>query len=91
MTLKVFSVFDIKADKYMTPFFMGATGEAVRAFKDLAMNRDSLVGRHPEDYKLIQIGEFDDSTGVVKTVTQVSLGFATDYQDKPKIAAVKGA
>lgn len=81
MIQKAFSVFDVKADAYQTPFFMAAPGLAVRAFKDLANDERSTVSRHPADFKLVQVGEFDDQTGVLTATTPLSLGFATDYLD----------
>ena len=52
MKIKMFCIFDNKADLYMTPFFFPANGQAVRAFADLANDERSQIGMHPEDYKL---------------------------------------
>lgn len=81
MLLKVFSVLDTKGDVFMAPFFMHATGQAVRAFSDLANDSQSLVARHPGDYRLTCIGEFDDSTGRLMPYEQIQqLGYASDYK-----------
>lgn len=81
MVLKVFSVLDTKGDVFMAPFFFSATGQAVRAFSDLANNPDTVVSRHPGDYRLTCIGEFDDSTGRLVAYDQVQqLGYAQDYK-----------
>lgn len=79
MVLGVFAVFDVKADSYNTPFFMSTNGQAVRAFTDLAKNKESTVGAHPEDYKLVRIGSYDMDRGLLVPDEHVSLGFATDY------------
>lgn len=81
MRLKVFSVLDTKGDVFMTPFFFVATGQAVRAFSDLANNPETVVCRHPGDYRLTCIGEFDDVTGRLEAYDQVQqLGYAQDYK-----------
>lgn len=79
MKLKIYSVFDVKTDMFMTPFFMSTNGQAMRAFSDLASDKNTTVGRHPEDYKLLCIGLFDDEQGVVTPMPHDSLGFATDF------------
>lgn len=76
---KAFAILDIKADAYMAPFFFSTVGQAVRAFKDLANDKSTSVARHPGDYKLLQIGTFDDCNGHLDGIEPVSLGFATDY------------
>lgn len=91
MILQVFSVYDVKADVYMPPFFMSAVGQAVRAFKDLANDRNTTVGRHPGDFKLVKIGAWDDSTAVFEPMSPVMLGFAEDFVDKNVIALRKDA
>lgn len=85
MILKVFSIVDLKADLYKTPFFMSSNGEAIRAFSDLANDDKSLLSRHPQDFKLYFIGTFDDSTGqLVSNEHPQPLGFASDF------VAIKG-
>lgn len=81
MILKVFSVLDTKGDVFMSPFFFPATGQAVRAFSDLANDANTVVCRHPGDYRLTCIGEFDDSTGRLVSYEQIQqLGYAQDYK-----------
>lgn len=79
MILKAFSIYDVKSDSYATPFFMPATGMAVRAFTDLVNDANTTVHRHPGDYKLCEVGTFDDATGEFQSVGPLSLGFGSDY------------
>lgn len=81
MVLKAFSVLDIKSEIYGAPFFMGTVGEAVRAFKDLVNDTNTLPGRHPADFKLVCIGEFDNEKGLLASGEMSSMGFGTDYQN----------
>lgn len=81
--LKVFSCYDVKAEVFGTPFMMAHAGQAVRAFKDLANDKQTTVGRHPQDFKLVQLGEWDDQDGeFVNQGPTVSLGFAADYVER---------
>lgn len=79
MKLKVFAVFDIKSNLFSSPFFMGQTGEALRAFRDLANNKETTVGRHPEDFVLKSLGWFDNESGIFGSEGQVSLGVASEF------------
>lgn len=83
MKLKVFSVYDIKAEIFNGPFFMSTNGEAVRAFKDLANDEKTTIGRHPEDYRLMCLGKFDNEKGEFIPEELGSLGFASDYVNLP--------
>lgn len=82
MRLIAFSVFDVKADAFSAPFWKQTIGQAMRDFGDLANDRNTTVGRHPEDFKLVQIGEFEDSDGRLLPSEHRSLGFAADLVEK---------
>lgn len=88
MKLKAFSVFDVKADTFSAPFFFPATGLAVRAFKATVADRETSVGKYPEDFKLVELGEFDDQLGVLTSKDHSSLGFASDYVERDERQAV---
>jgi hypothetical protein len=78
--LKAFAVYDTKAQCYAPPFFMASVGSAVRAFGDLANDRQSTINKHPEDYILYEIGTFDDNKGqLVAKLPVVSLGHGSDF------------
>lgn len=47
------------------PFFVSARGQAIRAFSD-EVNRkasDNDLNKHPEDFELFALAEYDDSAG----------------------------
>jgi hypothetical protein len=79
MKLKVFSIFDSKAQCFAAPFFLPVVGAALRAFGDLADDPRSTVNKHPEDYSLFVIGEFDDSVGVLTECRHENLGNAASF------------
>ena len=63
MKLNAYTIYDSKAAcAPRPPFFLGADGEATRLFKDLCMNADTDIGKHPEDYTLHRIGVYDNVT-----------------------------
>lgn len=67
MTQHVFSVYDSKADAYLAPFTANTYGLAERMFVDLVCNEGHQFNRHPEDYTLYQIGQFDSHTAQVNS------------------------
>ena len=92
MKLRMYSVYDSKAECFGTPFFMGSRGLAVRAFTDLVNDVKSSINRHPEDYTLFEIGSFDDNKAVFEPLfAPESLGIATGFLLKEKeVVSVEG-
>lgn len=79
MKLKVFSVYDSKAEAFMQPFFVSTVGMAARMFEEACLDEKHNFHRHAGDYTLFEIGEFDDSTGRVDCLpTPRSLGMALE-------------
>lgn len=65
MNLTIIAVRDSAVDAFMQPFFVHATGAAVRLFQDEVNKPGTPFHAHPEDYVLFELGVFDDSTGSV--------------------------
>lgn len=81
MTLKIFAIYDSKAEAYNQPFFMGTKGQALRAFTDEINNSQSMISKHPADYTLMEIGEYDDSTGQLSPLpAKINLGTAIELK-----------
>ncbi len=86
MITKMFAIYDSKAATYNAPFCFGATGQAVRAFADLANDRDSNIAKHPADYFLYEIGTYDDAVAAVNALQeQINLGCAITFVDKYEV------
>lgn len=64
MKLVVFSVLDKAVGAFLQPFFSRSKGEAIRSFTDAAGRPDEPFMKHPDDFVLYFIGEFDDSSGL---------------------------
>lgn len=65
-TMAIFSVRDTKVNAFMTPWFAPTKGAAIRSLSD-AVNgdKDGPVAKHPGDYILFYVGEFDEVTGQI--------------------------
>lgn len=78
MRYKILAIRDRALDAYGQPFFSASTGAAIRSFSD-EINRaspDNQLFKHPEDFDLFLLGEFDDQTGEFDSTrpAQVSVG-----------------
>ena len=81
MKFKIFSIFDSKAESFNTPMFLAAKGQAIRAFDDEANRPESEIHKHPEDYTLFCLGDFESDTGKVEPLTTPeSLGLAIEFK-----------
>lgn len=64
MILHVMSVHDKAVRAFMQPFYARSIGEAIRSFTELANDPQTNVARHPSDFVLFDLGEFDDNSGL---------------------------
>ena len=67
--LKIFSVYDKKQEAYLNPFYRSQVGEAIREFLDAVNDDKTQFNKHPEDYSLQIIGEFNNGTGIITPKT----------------------
>lgn len=66
MKMKMFSVYDSAAQAYVTPFFMHNKALAIRAFDDnVNSEQENNINKHPDQFSLHEVGEFDDANGIV--------------------------
>jgi hypothetical protein len=62
------SIRDKVSEVFGQPFFVQNIGTAVRSFND-EINRespDNMLNKHPDDFDLYEIGQFDDSNAELK-------------------------
>jgi hypothetical protein len=66
MSKVYYAVFDRKAEMYTQPFLEIKDGTAIRAVQDLVINnKDHPFAKHPSDFSLHRLGEFDETTGII--------------------------
>lgn len=69
------SIYDSKAESWLPPSAFISRGQAIRTFDDIVNGRngDNDMARHPEDFSIHTIGEFDQSLGVITPNTPTIL------------------
>ncbi len=78
--MKVFTVYDVKAEAYLQPYFSVTTATAVRAFTAAANNVDHDFHRFSEDYTLFEIGTWDEFSGdFIQFKAKIPLGTALQH------------
>lgn len=75
--MKVYSVYDAKAEIFGNPFVERTDASARRAFAAAVNDPQTAVSIAPQDYSIFRLGKFDDENGVItpeKAPVQVALG-----------------
>lgn len=83
----IFTVFDEKAETFLPPFVVPTKGLAIRAFKDCINSPDHQFGKHPADYTLFHLANFEDSTAQFDVQAKQSLGNGVEFIDPNNISA----
>lgn len=81
MKLKIFTVYDSKAEAFLQPFFIKSKGHAIRAFQELTNDKTHQFGKYPADYTLFEIGEYDEEKGTIETY-QAKTNYGTGLELK---------
>ncbi len=61
----IFCVYDEKAHAFLQPWFLPTEEMGVRVFSDCVNDAEHNFGRHPADYTLFLVGDWDDSNAVI--------------------------
>lgn len=66
---------DAAANVYGVPMFLASKGQAIRSFSDEVQRvaADNMLNKHPEDFELFYVGEYDDSDATFDAVPPTSL------------------
>lgn len=88
MKLKLFVVHDSKTDSYGIPFFRDFTANALREWAEVASNtedKQNQIAKYPGDFSLFEVGEFDQSTGVLSLYeVKFNHGLASEHANRIK-------
>lgn len=91
--IRMFVIYDHKAEVFATPFFQRTRAEALRGFIEVCNDKTTNFYKWPSDYSLYEVGEFDLDSGELGIVEKRSLGTALDFKrEEPPIqmAAIGG-
>lgn len=69
MKVRLFAVRDGKVEQFFPPMAHGTPGAAQRWFTDIVNNDKSELYKHPGDYALYSIGQFETDTGTITPTT----------------------
>lgn len=79
-----FSIFDQKAAAYFPPFYLQNKALAIRTFGDMVNNPESRINKHPEDYTLFHLGQWNDNSSeheLFKSIKSLGNGLEFCYND----------
>lgn len=85
MIMKMFTVYDMKAEFFGQPFFEQEEASAIRSFGDAvndSSNPANQWNKHPEDFQLYLIGAFDNETGNVESYLPKAIVMANSLHKK---------
>ena len=77
--MKVFTVYDSKAQAHLNPFTMRTKGEAIRSFEQECKNPESSFAKFPSDFTLLSIADWDEETGELKPEAHSVLASASEF------------
>lgn len=65
MKISLLSVYDKQIQAYGAIFTARTIGEAIRGLTDHVADKTTEIAKHPEDYQLFKLGEWDNETGKI--------------------------
>ena len=68
MRYNVYAVYDSVAKAHMMPMYFHNHAQAERSFSDAINDEGSNFNKHPEDYVLTHIGNWDDESGKIEPI-----------------------
>lgn len=82
MKVKVFAIYDSKAEAYLPPFFMKSKGEAIRALTSHVNDPQHNFNKYAADFTLFELGSWDDSNTTFELHhTPHSLGILIEFKN----------
>lgn len=78
---KLFQIYDNVANTVVGPIISAPhQASAIRNFTDLLNDPKTTLASHPDDYKLLCIGEQDEETGIIVTWTTTDVATGTQWR-----------
>jgi len=86
----MYTIKDIKAGVYNTPWFATNTAEAIRSFHRAAGGQQTNISQFPEDFELFFIGIWDEELGKMNMLDKCEFVInAIQCQRHKKIGVIK--
>jgi len=80
MIKSLFSIQDVKVSVFYPPVVLLNENDARRMLHDVVSNPETIISKHPDDFRLFKVGEFDDNSGVLSSLAQpVFIANAIDF------------
>ena len=70
MVKSIYSIQDVKVSVFYPPICLLNDNEARRLLSDVVANPESPISKHPDDFRLFRLGEFDDNSGGLSPLAQ---------------------
>lgn len=81
MKMKIFGIYDSKAEAFLNPFFMKSKGEAIRAVSSLVADANHNFCKYAADFTLFELGEFEDNSGNITIHdAKINLGCLLEFK-----------
>lgn len=86
--MKIFSVFDDKAEAFLNPMFFPTTAYAIRVFATTANQADHDFHKYAADYTLFELGTWSEHSGEITMHPQhINLGNALSHRENDNAEA----
>jgi len=80
--MKLFSIYDTKAQNWTNPLAAPTDAAAIRQFKLASNDTNTDIGRHPTDYLLYRVGTFSQDDGRLVGEDGICIARAIDLVDR---------
>lgn len=77
--MRIYTVYDTKAEHYGNPVFVRTDAEARRSFEGVVHDKTTEIGRHPEDFILYRIGTWDAENGRITPEAGTCIAKAIEF------------
>lgn len=69
----LYAIIDTASGVYDGPFKGLSDAQMIRVFSDLCTDAEHPIGAHPEDYSLIKVGTWNEGTGEVNDMQNLTM------------------
>lgn len=84
--MKIFAMYDTKAQHYLQPFPETSTIAALRGFEVAVNEGKSTFARFPDDFCLMELADFDQESGkITPLISPNNLGSARTVLKHPEV------